>query len=408
MPSATDPPANPTDDTAAVTDSDSDTVPACAAVVPTGDAVNGFVATTASALAVYGGTPRLDGSLEITGDAITDLSALSALVQVDGTLVVHDAPNLTSLDGLDCLQRVGRLELRGLPRLVEIDALARLTTLAGPLTLMELGALRDVDGLRSLREVDALRLENLPALASVAGLAAVPRVPGDVTLRNLDHLGAIDGPWTLAEVDTLKVTHNADLASLAGLAALRRVHDGVHVENNAALTSLQGLEGLDAPWSWLSVTGNAALDDVDVVLTWSSLPPEITIAANPHVCAGDLLALRDAAPDASLAVGAACPEPGDDDGPVLLEVPEGPVPPLNPGVPHYQFVIRAEPGTMGVPVVAVNGAAFRGTVQDPNGHVTRWPDDLFDVVSAIADRVEIHVVDALGRRAVVVVSLERP
>jgi hypothetical protein len=70
-------------------------------------------ATTDSELAVLANATCLIGSLEIVGD-VTSLKRLRNLRSIDGSISVHSTRKLTSLAGLDALERVtGSIDIGG-------------------------------------------------------------------------------------------------------------------------------------------------------------------------------------------------------------------------------------------------------------------------------------------------------
>ncbi|NRB48634.1 MAG: T9SS type A sorting domain-containing protein [Saprospiraceae bacterium] len=96
----------------------------------------------------YPGCNQIFGDLNISGSDITDLSPLSSLVSIGGTLTVGLIPNLNNLQGLNNLQFVGgSLVLSELPAIQNLNALFNLNTVEGDLIVTNNGLLADFSGI---------------------------------------------------------------------------------------------------------------------------------------------------------------------------------------------------------------------------------------------------------------------
>ena len=222
------------------------------------------------------------GCVEITGDLrvaagdLPDLSALSRLTRVGGRLIIEHNSALTSLSGLSALTHVGEgIIIRDNAALTSIMALSgvgggavkaaldeltiegnpALTSLAGlegvervrALTLRELGALTSLQGLGGLRAVEPgglVHLEGLGALTTLMPLGQLAGQPARLHLQRLPALTSLQGLGGLKRMRTLHLEGLDGLTTLQGLDPVY-VEDDLIVRGNAALTSLQGLETMD-------------------------------------------------------------------------------------------------------------------------------------------------------------------
>lgn len=163
------------------------------------------------ALSTYDPSDR-SGCTTVFGDLVVhnyfgkDLSALSCLEMITGSLLILGAPELESLDGLD--------NLRSVTGNVSIGDAASYAT--------DVGALADITALAQLRVMLGTLSINAPVL---------------VTLHGLERLGAIGGSFELGDVATLY--------DLTGLAGLRAIGDDFVISGAAGLRGFSGADRLE-------------------------------------------------------------------------------------------------------------------------------------------------------------------
>ena len=94
----------------------------------------------------FSGT-SITGNLTIYGSDIVDLTPLSTLESIDGSLWVFGNPALTNLVGLASLAAIGDgLSIEVNNALTHLDGLGNLTTVGDYLTLQDNPLLTDLDG----------------------------------------------------------------------------------------------------------------------------------------------------------------------------------------------------------------------------------------------------------------------
>jgi hypothetical protein len=171
------------------------------------------------------GCVKVEGDLSIDASAVGDLKCLRTLTEVTGKLEISatsGASKLTSLNGLDKLQRVHALSL------------ARI-------------GVTDLKALSKLEVAASVALANLPALESLEGLGG-----------KIDHFeltqcdGLTDLHGLTADIREFWLAKNAQLHSLAGFSGLQAAPDAaaglsIRVESNPELESLEGLFRADQP-----------------------------------------------------------------------------------------------------------------------------------------------------------------
>jgi len=211
---------------------------------------------TAGDLAKLAGIWCVTGDVSVSSTQLTDLSALSGLVEVGGTLGVGTslgAPTgcgspgnsqLRSLHGLEGLRRVGGwLEVFDQSPESQIADLTRLSGLqrAGGLMLENLNLLSDLHGLEQLTRVESLYVESANQLVSLNGLQNLANV-GDAHFVNNPLLAAPAALSKLTSLDSLEINQTG-VASLHGLENLNAVR-ALTIRSAPNLTSLDALSSL--------------------------------------------------------------------------------------------------------------------------------------------------------------------
>lgn len=166
----------------------------------------------------------VQGDLTISAADLEDLTALSNLHQVTGTLRISDSPALDDLDGLQNLSSVGALEIHH-----DTD-------------------LDDLAGLENLHTAERIEVTENPELATLAGLQGFTAIER-LVVRGNGHLFNANGLGELRAVGTLVVSDNRRLNSLTGLRSLESARS-LEIRNNPALCGanlLPNLKRVDTP-----------------------------------------------------------------------------------------------------------------------------------------------------------------
>jgi hypothetical protein len=277
------------------------------------------------------GCTEITGILTISGNDITNVDSLY-LVRMVGHLAINGNQNLTNLDGLSGLSRVGAdchscgapgpgviingnsmlSDINGLsslsridgnmlitsnPKLTNINGLTHLSSVGYRVEIRDNAVLTNLDGLSSLHTVGvwntlstSLKISGNPALTSIAGLRLISSIPGDLEISNNSSLTNLQGLDSLKAITGgrgtgihLIITGNTALANLDGLSALsmvsgtpaQRTNPGVVIiEDNASLTNLNGLRSLttiSGGDAVLSITHNPSLINVDGLSSLTTL-----------------------------------------------------------------------------------------------------------------------------------------
>ncbi|RRA98125.1 putative Ig domain-containing protein [Larkinella rosea] len=234
---------------------------------PTGDVV---LSSQEKIDAFPAGCTNLPGSLNIFGDDVSSLSALSGLQSIGGYLSIGETPGLVNLTGLDNLTAVGGdffilgnaslKSLTGLGKLIRIEGVARitanpqLTNLTGLDNLTAVGGYLGIDNndllnsltaLEKLKSLKSLDISYNPKLSSLTGLENLSTVTEYLTISSNDVLNNLTALSKLTSLGGLGVVNNPQLISLTGLDNITTLTKGsLLITSNERLTSLSALSKL--------------------------------------------------------------------------------------------------------------------------------------------------------------------
>lgn len=162
------------------------------------------------------------GSVNINGADITDLSGLSNITQINGTLHIYNSPMLETLDGLQ-----------------------NITTITSTLWINNNEALQDLNGLNGLETIGAiLNVSNNSSLSSIAGLSSLTAIGGNFDLRFNPMLTSLNGLNNLGSIGGNLTLEGAGIASITALSGLTSINGEIDIANTA-LSSLSGLDNID-------------------------------------------------------------------------------------------------------------------------------------------------------------------
>ncbi|MFN4080102.1 MAG: T9SS type A sorting domain-containing protein [Saprospiraceae bacterium] len=191
--------------------------PIAEAQCPAGDVELLTQADVNAFVSAYPTCTTINGYLQI-GDFFTDitnLSGLSALTSVVGSLIVQGNPDLPNLNGLHNIATVGdELVIVYNDMLVDMSGLTGLTTVSNLIIIEGNSALENLAGLDQLAAAGGIAVADNPALTS------------------------LDGIETLLSAASIVLVNNALLADLTGIAQLDpTLISNVRIEDNPSLSA---------------------------------------------------------------------------------------------------------------------------------------------------------------------------
>ncbi|MCR9243950.1 MAG: hypothetical protein NXI31_02885 [bacterium] len=157
------------------------------------------------------------GSIYIAGGDIRDLSPLSSISSVGGSVRIDNTTLLTNLNGLH-----------------------RIASIPGNLEILRNSALTDIGALSGLTSVGGHCLVNSNAVTNLNGLSGLAAVGGGMEIANNPGVANLDGLSGLTSVGSVAISSNSSLVNLDGLSRVTSA-SGVLVSFNPSLTRFCGI-----------------------------------------------------------------------------------------------------------------------------------------------------------------------
>jgi len=240
--------------------------------------------------------------LTISGSDITNLDSLYVLEKV-GELIVQFNPVLVDIDGLSNITAIQGtctskgLTIEGNNLLGDLNGLASLTGIEGTLAIRSNTMLSDLDGLSNVTgTVTSILLQSNASLTDISGLHNITgvttgiSVTGNPGLPNINGLNSITRiGFGLNGVAALAISTNDALTNVDGLSALTAVNGYVDIEYNPQLTNIQGLSNLEQIGQWttssvsLVLSNNESLLNLDGLEKIDTIPGTLFIENNPSL-----------------------------------------------------------------------------------------------------------------------------
>ncbi|WP_276372359.1 T9SS type A sorting domain-containing protein [Chryseolinea sp. H1M3-3] len=271
-----------------------------AAALPSAISCEGDVILTSQAEVDAFHCTEVGRFLRITGNDITNLDALSSLKKV-GALVIENNPNLRNVDGLSALSKTGvqdrsaSFSISNNPMLTNLDGFQSLDSVGGNIIIYGNESLTSINGFPMLKKAHSISITNNAALVSIDGFNNVTEMysysagaiyhPVELRIEENFSLERVNGFSSLKSLSGtggafLYINNNDALTGFNGLSSLQEIGTiwkdaGLFINNNKLLKNLNGLASLDGlRWGILtapkgtgiiSISNNAALENVDAL-----------------------------------------------------------------------------------------------------------------------------------------------
>ena len=215
------------------------------------------------------GCDNIVTSLTISGASITDLSPLSGLTTMSwASKLVISGTGLVSLSGLQGLQNVHWFELLNNTALTDVSALSSVVEAGGPIFINGNTVLGNLNGLDNINMLPfgALLIENNTNLSDLGGISNIQSINASLVSNNNDMLSNLDALTGLQTVNSnINISNNDVLTNIAGLSGLAGFSETLYLRFNSQLSSLGTLHNL-TDLSGLVIQANNALSRKDFVM----------------------------------------------------------------------------------------------------------------------------------------------
>jgi hypothetical protein len=254
---------------------------------------------------------EVSGTLTISGDDISNLNALSALTRVGG-LRIRGNTRLTNVNGLSGLTRVGGrdIAISDNPVLTNLDGFSSIeaTNVVDnncSITIDNNASLETINGFSTLTYIwDALRISNNPQLKSINGFTGLRSIgsffDADLIIDNNASLANVDGLSSFVSIGgksaSVQIMNNESLLNIDGLTSLWSIGGTatlLKISNNDVLKNLNGLSSLlmlgTDQFGELIIEDNTKLENIEglsqIRTPFREFIPfsRITVAKNPSL-----------------------------------------------------------------------------------------------------------------------------
>ena len=240
---------------------------------------------------------KIDGSLVITGNNISDLSPLSSITEITGTLRLFEADKLIDFLGMENLKKIGNnLIVNHCNKLRNFNGLVQLDTIGGSFTIGFCSELSEMKGCESLSFIrNTLLIENNPSLLILGNNLNIIYIGEDLRITNnpnLERIGWFDkvnylGGIAIKSNSKLKdvsgfnnatfvgspsFQENPALETINGFSNLERLYS-INIQRNENLNNISGFQNVKKVDSRLAIEDNINLSAVNGF-------PDITEAGN--------------------------------------------------------------------------------------------------------------------------------
>jgi len=244
----------------------------------------------------------IQGDLIINGDDINDLSNLSCIKTVTGSILIGDSldvesndilqrldglgsimtigedliicnnPMLGNLDGFSNLMEVGgNIEVKNC-RVIEYIRFVSLTSVGGSCIYVNLSNLLYIGsasdgvfggfGLTSFG--GGATYQDLPSLVWITGFGGLSTIPGDLFFINVPELESLEAYKSIIRLGgCLHLIQTTKIINIDDLTNLMEVGEDVRIIGNKFMTNLDSLSNLTRIEGSLIIKGNCALENVD-------------------------------------------------------------------------------------------------------------------------------------------------
>ncbi|HNT28696.1 MAG TPA: hypothetical protein PKH10_11040, partial [bacterium] len=208
-------------------------------------------------------------------DGVPLLSAVGQLILQENDVLSHIADTTLPLTYLS------HLEVRDNPRFSSLRGLGSLVT-AGAVILDDAPELSSLEGLDMLSQATSISIERC-GIVSLNPLKRLYQLNGDLVLRDNPILIHLSGPVPLSFIGgTLVIHRNPALIDLVGLPALRSA-GAVSITGNSALNSIAGMASLAMVYGPIEILGNPALKKATSLLSLRTVNGGIALMMNDAV-----------------------------------------------------------------------------------------------------------------------------
>ncbi len=224
----------------------------------------------------------VNDNLHINGQYINNLSNLSKVRLIKGSLSIYRSHMLKNLDGLHNLSSIDSgLYIHFNLSLDNITHLSKLEFVGGNIQIFDNENLKNIQGLSNIRgftnEIHLNRNISLESLKGLRGLSGAElSITGNSSLASLSALSGIN------ELKSLYISGQNLITSLDGLEEVELIEEYLYITNNNRLISINELSNLKSA-NKINICENTLLDNLDGLENINAGLTFVSICRNPSL-----------------------------------------------------------------------------------------------------------------------------
>ncbi len=192
---------------------------------------------------------QINGSLNLFYNSVLpDMAGLSNLIYIGGAVTIDNNDALIDLSGLDNIVEInGTLTVKSNEHLINLLGLGNVELVEDNLYVSTNPSLTSFAGLESLINVNGyFSIANNDALINFEGLNALNNIGNFVHVWSNDELQSLQGLESLSSIGGfLAILHNENLLNIDGISNLQSLGSYLSIHDNDLLNSIQGIENID-------------------------------------------------------------------------------------------------------------------------------------------------------------------
>lgn len=241
------------------------------------------------------GSVQIGDSLSVpSNDLLQSLNGLGGIMTIGEDLVVCNNPVLTNLDGLSSLMEVGGdIQVKNCA-VIEYIRFVSLTSVGGSCIYGNLPRLLyigsntfGVEGGTGFTFFGGgVIYQNLPELIWITGFGGLSEIRGDLFFINVPKLESLIAYKSIIRLlGCLHLIETNQIANFSGLDSLQLIGEDIRIINNAAITDLSQLVSLVTINGSLIITGNNNLTNIAGLAQLQSIGDTLMVTGNNQLTA---------------------------------------------------------------------------------------------------------------------------
>ncbi len=246
---------------------------------------------------------EITNGLTISGDDVMDLSGISQINSINGSLVIESNGMLSSLNGLESISFQGpnqNINITNNSTLSSLEGLSGIiadpnSTIPISIDISNNANLINLEGLETVTSVSCLNIANNDNLSDLSGLQGLDTIlfacviEANDVLQNVDPLINVTG-----NISQIWIGGNDQLLNINGFNNVETVDFDIAIGGNNSLTSLNGLDNINFLGQvFLSINANNSLTDISAIENLVLEPSDIleiignsqlSICSFPNIC----------------------------------------------------------------------------------------------------------------------------